>query len=42
MHGNKAAFARIEEEIIPILASEDAREGVRSFLERREANFQGR
>jgi enoyl-CoA hydratase/carnithine racemase len=42
MHGNKAAFARIEEDIIPILSSEDAREGVMSFLERREANFQGR
>ena len=41
-HGNKAAFARIEEDIVPVLASADAREGVMSFLERREANFQGR
>ena len=41
-YGNKSAFAQIEEDIIPVLSSEDAREGVMSFLERREAQFKGR
>jgi enoyl-CoA hydratase/carnithine racemase len=37
-----AAAARLLAELAPILASDDAREGVQSFLERRAARFTGR
>ena len=37
-----AAAARLLADLAPILASDDAREGVQSFLERRAARFSGR
>ncbi len=40
--GPEAATAHLKTLLPPILASEDAREGVASFLERREATFRGR
>jgi enoyl-CoA hydratase/carnithine racemase len=40
-HGEKAATAHLREILPGILASEDAREGFASFLERREARFSG-
>jgi enoyl-CoA hydratase/carnithine racemase len=36
------AVARLLPDLVPIMGSEDAREGVMSFLERREARFKGR
>ena len=29
-------------DLVPVMASEDAKEGVQSFMERREARFTGR
>jgi enoyl-CoA hydratase/carnithine racemase len=40
--GERAATEHIAAQLPAILASEDAREGVQSFLERREARFTGR
>lgn len=40
--GEKAAIAAIPEIRATVLETEDAREGIRSFVERRAANFQGR
>ena len=40
--GEVAAREHLQEVLPGILASEDAVEGVRSFLERREARFTGR
>ncbi len=40
--GIAAATEHLKEQLPPILASEDAREGVMSFLERREATFSGK
>jgi enoyl-CoA hydratase/carnithine racemase len=40
--GAKAALARLIPDLMPIMKSEDAMEGVTSFLERREANFKGK
>ncbi len=40
--GEATAFARLLPDLQPIMASEDAQEGVRSFMERREAKFTGR
>ena len=40
--GEAAAARRLLPDLQPILASEDAREGLASFLERRAARFQGR
>jgi hypothetical protein len=40
--GPDAAFARLMPDLIPILGSKDATEGVMSFIERREANFKGK
>lgn len=36
------ALARLLPDLLPIMGSEDAREGVQSFIERRKANFKGR
>lgn len=41
-HGHEAAGRRLLPDLQPILASDDAREGLASFLERRAARFQGR
>ncbi len=40
--GQKAAIARLIPDLAPIMKSQDATEGVLSFMERREANFSGR
>lgn len=40
--GAQAAFDRLLPDLVPISQSEDAIEGVQSFIERREANFKGR
>lgn len=40
--GEEAAVARLLPDLRPIMDSEDAAEGLRSFVERREARFQGR
>lgn len=40
--GAEAAIARLLPDLQPIMASEDALEGVQSFMERRKANFKGR
>ncbi len=42
IQGTKAAFERLIPDLIPIMKSEDAMEGVMSFLERREAKFKGK
>lgn len=39
--GDRAAIARLLPDLVPIMASDDAAEGVRSFIERREARFKG-
>ncbi|MBI5589944.1 MAG: crotonase/enoyl-CoA hydratase family protein [Deltaproteobacteria bacterium] len=41
-NGPEAAFARLIPDLKPIMESEDAIEGVMSFIERREANFKGK
>ena len=40
--GEKPAFARLLPDLIPIMESEDFKEGIQSFIERREAKFKGR
>jgi enoyl-CoA hydratase/carnithine racemase len=40
--GEQAAARRLVPDLMPIMQSEDAREGVQSFLERRPAKFTGR
>jgi enoyl-CoA hydratase len=40
--GNEAAFARLIPDLKPIMESEDAIEGIMSFIERREAIFKGK
>lgn len=42
IEGERAAVDRLFPELEPIMQSEDAREGVQSFLERRDARFKGR
>jgi enoyl-CoA hydratase/carnithine racemase len=41
-HSRDEAVARMRRDLVPVLASEDAAEGVRSFMERRKAVFSGR
>jgi len=42
VEGAKAALARLIPDLMPIAKSEDAVEGVMSFMQRREANFKGK
>lgn len=42
LEGERPAAQVLFEDLIPVLESDDAREGVQSFLERREAKFSGR
>jgi enoyl-CoA hydratase/carnithine racemase len=37
-----AAIARMMADLAPLMSSEDVKEGVQSFVERREAKFQGK
>ena len=39
--GEKPAIARLLPDLIPIMESEDFKEGIQSFIERREAKFKG-
>jgi enoyl-CoA hydratase len=42
LEGEEAAFARLEPDMVRLFESEDGREGLASFIERREARFTGR
>ena len=42
LEGEEAAFARLEADMVALFESEDGREGLVSFIERREARFTGR
>ncbi len=42
LHGDSAALSEVFEDLAKVMASEDAAEGVRSFMERRAAVFTGR
>src|SRR5256885_534497 len=42
LEGEQAAFARLDPDMAELFATEDGREGLQSFIERREANFSGR
>ena len=40
--GAPAAIARLAPDMVPLLSSEDAKEGIQSFIERRAGIFTGR
>ena len=40
--GEEAAIRRLGPDLQPLIQSEDIREGIQSFIERRQANFKGR
>jgi len=40
--GDKAAIARLLPDLMPLMESEDFKEGIQSFIERRDARFTGR
>lgn len=40
--GEQTAFARLLPDLLPLMQSEDAQEGVMSFMQRRQAQFKGR
>jgi enoyl-CoA hydratase/carnithine racemase len=42
LEGEKAAFDRLESDMSALLHTEDGREGMSSFIERREARFSGK
>lgn len=42
VEGEGTALARLIPDLMPIMKSKDAMEGVMSFMERREANFKGK
>ena len=42
LQGEQAAFARLEPDMVELFESEDGREGLMSFVERRDARFTGR
>ena len=42
LEGEEAAFARLEPDMVRLFESEDGREGLASFVERRDARFIGR
>ncbi len=42
VEGERAAIGRLLPDLAPIMKSEDAAEGIRSFVERRQARFKGR
>ncbi len=41
-HSEAEAVEQIFKDLVPVMQSEDAAEGIRSFIERREAVFKGR
>jgi len=41
LEGEQAAFARLEPDMVALFESDDGREGLASFVERRDANFTG-
>lgn len=40
--GEEAEIQRLVPDLQPLVQSEDIREGIQSFIERRQANFKGR
>ena len=42
LEGEEAAFARLNADMAALFETEDGREGLQSFIERREARFTGR
>jgi len=42
LHGHNAAKSELFTALEPVMASDDVKEGIRSFLERREAVFNGK